>query len=107
MSIFLISLPVFLIIFSGWILKKIKIAKDEWIHILNQFAYYVSLPALIIASFWDVDFASKNFLAITGISFITIILFSAVIFFKTPPGAFAKSSGNLFPCRNPDKLSGF
>ena len=80
MSIFLISLPIFLIIFSGWLLKKYKIVTDDWIHILNQFAYYVALPALIINSFWEINFLSRESLNLIFLSVSIIILLSLIIF---------------------------
>ena len=80
MSVFLISLPIFLIIFSGWLLKKYKIVTDEWVHILNQFAYYVSLPALIINSFWEINFLSRESLNLIFLSLSIIILLSMAIF---------------------------
>lgn len=92
MSIFLISLPIFLIIFSGWLLKKYKIVTDDWIHILNQFAYYVSLPALIIVSFWEIDFLARESLSLIFWSLLITILFSLVIFVIL---SFLKISRNL------------
>jgi len=80
MSTFLISLPIFLIILSGWLLKKFKIATDDWVHILNVFAYYISLPALIIASFWDINFLNKESWNIIFSSLLTLGLFSLVVF---------------------------
>lgn len=80
MQAFLISLPIFLIIFSGWLLKKYKIVTDDWIHILNQFAYYVSLPALIITSLWSIDFSSRNSWNFIFLSLATVILFSLLVF---------------------------
>lgn len=80
MSTFLISLPIFLIVASGWLLKKFKIANDDWVHILNVFAYYVSLPALIIASFWDIDFLNKESWNIIFFSLITLGIFSFAVF---------------------------
>ncbi len=80
MSVFLISLPIFLIIFSGWLLKKYKIVTNDWIHILNNFAYYVSLPALIIGSFWEIDFSSYQSLRLIFWSLLIVILFSLAIF---------------------------
>ena len=80
MSVFLISLPIFLIIFSGWLLKKYKIVTDDWIHILNQFAYYVALPALIINSFWEINFLSRESLNLIFLSVSIIILLSLIIF---------------------------
>ncbi len=80
MPTFLISLPIFLIIFSGWLLKKYKIVTDDWVHILNQFAYYISLPALIITSLWSVDFLNKSSWKFVFLSLTTIILFSLLVF---------------------------
>jgi predicted permease len=73
MSIFLITLPIFLIISSGWLLKKFKVVNDDWVHILNNFAYYVALPALIVGSFWEVDFSQSA-------SWKTVLLSSLIIF---------------------------
>jgi len=80
MSIFLISLPIFLIILSGWLLKKYKVVTDDWIHILNVFAYYVSLPALIINSFWEIDFLNRNSMNMIIWSLLTMLLMSFAIF---------------------------
>jgi len=80
MSTFLISLPIFLIVLCGWALKKAGVVKNEWVHILNLFAYYISLPALIIISFWEIDFLSQKSWQIIGWSFSGTILFSLIIF---------------------------
>ncbi|MEK7634458.1 MAG: AEC family transporter [Patescibacteria group bacterium] len=80
MSTFLISLPIFLIVLSGWLLRKFKIVTDDWVHILNVFAYYVSLPALIVASFWEINFLSKESWNIIFLSLLTLGLFSLAVF---------------------------
>ncbi len=80
METILISLPVFLIIFFGWFCHKIKIVDKNWVHTLNGFAYYVALPALIISSFWKVDFASSGTWFLIFESVAIIILFSALVF---------------------------
>lgn len=80
MSTFLITLPIFLIVLSGWLLKKFKIATENWVHILNIFAYYVSLPALIIASFWDINFLSQESWNIIFLSLLTLGIFSLMVF---------------------------
>ncbi len=80
MPIFLISLPIFLIIFSGWLLKKFRVVTDDWIHILNNFAYYVALPALIVGSFWEIDFSNHQSLRLILWSLVIVVLFSLAIF---------------------------
>lgn len=92
MSTFLISLPIFLIVLSGWLCKKFKIADEQWIHVLNVFAYYISLPALIIASFWDIDFLSGESWKIIFLSFFTLALFSLAVFILI---SFIRISKNL------------
>jgi predicted permease len=81
MTPFFISVPVFLIIAAGWLFKKYKIADEIWIHILNRFAYYVSLPALIIASFWNINFSDRYSLmtAAWSASFIVAFMILVVI----------------------------
>lgn len=81
LPIFLISLPIFLIIFFGWLSRKVKISGDDWTSVLNNFAYYVSLPALIITSFWNFDFLKIESLWLIFASLLTICLFSFVVFF--------------------------
>jgi hypothetical protein len=80
MQTIFISLPVFLIIFIGWIFNKTKIINKDWIHVLNGFAYYIALPSLIISSFWNINFLNKDtwFLIFESISIM--ILFSVFIF---------------------------
>lgn len=79
MNILFIALPVFLIIFSGWLMKRNGIVQSDWIHILNQFAYYVALPALIITSFWAIDFTDKNSWQIVCWSLFIVLFFSLLI----------------------------
>lgn len=80
MTPFLISVPVFLIIAAGWLFKKYRIVDEVWVHILNQFAYYVSLPSLIIGSFWNINFSDSRFLALAGWSLAVIVALMAVVF---------------------------
>ena len=80
MAPFLISVPVFLIIAAGWLFRKYRIVDEIWVHILNRFAYHVSLPALIIGSFWNINFLDPNLLKLTGWSFAVIVAIMAVVF---------------------------
>lgn len=80
MSVFLISLPIFLIVFIGWLLRKLNVVTESWISVLNLFAYYVSLPALIVSSFWEIDFLSRELWRLIFLSAISLILFCLVVF---------------------------
>ncbi|HDM92002.1 MAG TPA: AEC family transporter [Candidatus Korarchaeota archaeon] len=42
--------PVFSLIAVGWLLAKIGLAGDNWVSALNDYAYYVAFPALMLAS---------------------------------------------------------
>ncbi len=83
MQVILISLPVFLIIIAGWFFRKFRVVDEVWIHVLNLFAYYVSLPALIVVSFWYIDFLEKGALSMllesVGTILAVIVLFFVVI----------------------------
>lgn len=75
-----ISLPIFLIVAAGWFMKKIKIVDDQWIKILNAFTYYVSLPAIIISSLWDINLRNIEFIKLIIFSLLSFAFFAAVIF---------------------------
>jgi hypothetical protein len=80
MAPFLISIPVFLIIIAGWLFRKYRIVDETWVHILNRFAYYVSLPALIVSSFWNIDFTNGQYLELVKWSTLTIVLVMVITF---------------------------
>lgn len=48
-------IPLFIVIFLGFLLKKIKLAKDSWIEVLNNYALYIGLPMMIFNSFIGID----------------------------------------------------
>lgn len=77
---FLISLPIFFIILAGYLFKRFKIINNEWVHILNGFAYYVSLPAFIIVSLWSIDFWQKDIWGTALFSLAAIFVFSLLVF---------------------------
>jgi hypothetical protein len=65
---------------AGWFFKKIRIADDNWINVLNGFAYYLALPALIITSFWGVDFFEGDYLKLIASSAAAITIFALFVF---------------------------
>ena len=49
-AIFLQILPLFIIIAIGWFFVKIKIANQNWLKPISDFALYIGFPALIFAN---------------------------------------------------------
>jgi hypothetical protein len=76
---FLISLPIFLIILGGWVSRKLGFIKESDIHSLNNFAYFISLPALIASSLWSIDFLKADNLKTVQFGLITIVAFSLLL----------------------------
>lgn len=77
---FFISLPLFIIIFAGWLFRRLELVDENWTRILNAFAYNVSLPALVIASLWKIDFFNIHVYKYLTFSLISLLFFSLVIF---------------------------
>jgi predicted permease len=79
MQILQIVLPVFAIIAFGYYLKKSKIAEDSWVHALNGFAYFVALPAIIVSSFWNVNWQKPDLLETVGLNALLMVSFGALL----------------------------
>jgi len=71
-----IIFPIFSIIGLGYLLRRAGIIGQESTHILNQFVYYISLPALVLISFWQIDWYHPETLATLGFNLFSILLFS-------------------------------
>jgi len=80
LSTILVSLPIFLIIFAGWLFQKAKVMEGDWVHQANAFAYYAALPALIVVSLWDINFRSPEIIRLTLASLASMTAFLAVLF---------------------------
>ena len=52
---FYLILPLFLIIFLGWLLFRLHVATEQWIKVLNEFAFYVGLPLLSFMNLYTLD----------------------------------------------------
>lgn len=48
-------LPLFLVIFTGVLFSRTKVATKQWVEILNQYALYIGFPALVIASLMHLE----------------------------------------------------
>lgn len=77
-DVLIITLPVFLIIFLGWLAARTTISEEGWVHTLNTFVYFVSLPALILIGFWRLDFGGGALLDFIGIHLVSLIAMALV-----------------------------
>lgn len=80
LSTIFISLPIFIIVFLGWLFQRSKFMQGDWVHQLNAFAYYAALPALITASLWDVNFRSPEIMRLALMSVASMTAFLALLF---------------------------
>jgi len=74
--------PLFIIIFIGILLQKIKKTDESWIKTLNGFAINLGLPALIFSSIIKTDFSfSKNInlILVNTVFILGIFLFSHLV----------------------------
>jgi hypothetical protein len=87
-----IVLPVFAIIFGGYWLRKKGLFEAEWVHTLNSFVYYVSLPAIILVSFWQIDWSEPGIYKLLAFNVVLLALFAVFLLFIS---SFLKMSAHL------------
>jgi hypothetical protein len=79
MDIVKIIFPIFSVIGLGYLLRHIGIIRDEGVHMLNQFVYYVSLPAIIFISFFRIDWHNDEIVTVLSFNILLFLLFSTVL----------------------------
>lgn len=72
-----IVLPIFLIIGLGFFMRRAGLVKEEWVHILNSFVYYVSLPAVVLISFWQIQW--NGILRLLGVNLLGMVAFALLL----------------------------
>jgi malonate transporter len=80
MSTILISLPLFLIIFGGWLMQRSKVMQGDWVHQANSFAYNVALPALVVVSLWNINFKDVVLLRLLEFSTLSLAAYLLLLF---------------------------
>jgi predicted permease len=55
-------------------MRRRGLARSSWLPILNSFAYYIALPALIISSFLILNWNDGNLLRMIGLQFFSILI---------------------------------
>lgn len=76
LEIIKITFPVFAIIVLGYFLRRHKLLSDNNIHVLNLLVYYVSLPAIIFISFYNLDWTVVSNLKILGFNLVVLVAIS-------------------------------
>jgi len=82
LTIFIVILPLFIIIFLGVVLQKTKVANDKWLSSLNDYALYIGLPALIFSSISKTPFIfseQKELILINSLFLIVSFLIAFII----------------------------
>lgn len=88
-TILLQILPLFLIIGTGWLISKLKIANVNWLKPIGDFALYIGFPALIFGNLTksNIDFSviGHSFLRVSSLllGMLILILFSLKWIAKT------------------------
>lgn len=69
-------LPLFLIVGLGILLKTIKLASNNWIKVLNNYAFFIGMPALILNSLISIKKIDYNIFTYNA---LILLLFSIII----------------------------
>lgn len=72
------TLPIFLIVAAGYILTRLNVAQNRWVSPLNNFVYYIALPALTILSLIGLDLTSTTVQATILLSILVSIVCSII-----------------------------
>lgn len=75
-----IVLPIFALVYIGYYFRRQGLCTDEWVNVLNKFVYYVSLPAVIIVSFWDIQWRSSEIWMAVGWNTVAYLAFAILVF---------------------------
>jgi predicted permease len=80
MELIHITAPIFLLIALGYGLRCVGGIKEHGIKTLNNFVYWLSLPAVILISFWGVNWYDPNTQAVLISNTVAILLFATLLF---------------------------
>jgi len=73
--------PIFFIILAGYLGQRFGLVKGGWVRLLNSFVYYVSLPALIMVSFWSIDWQEDGLGYVLMWNFLFMLAFALLAYF--------------------------
>ena len=73
-------LPLFLIILTGLLFSRAKMASDQWVEVLNRFALWIGFPALVITLLARVDLSGGHYNRMMLINSVYFILCTLLAF---------------------------
>ncbi len=76
---FLNIIPIFMLVALGYLLRRFNVIKLTWTKILNNFVYYISLPALIINGFSSLAWSNGITLNLLAQNTVIILAFSVLV----------------------------
>ncbi len=61
-------------------MQRSKVMQGDWVHQANSFAYNVALPALVVASLWNINFRDTALLRLLGFSTLSLAAYLILLF---------------------------
>jgi predicted permease len=79
-NLLLITAPIFLLIAFGYALRAFGVLNQSGIHALNNFVYWVALPAIILVSFWGINLFDAETRAVFLVNTAGLLAFALALF---------------------------
>jgi predicted permease len=100
MNIISTIIPIFIIIFLGWLSRRIGVFSKEFINQSNGLVYHIAIPAMIFSSISKATLKTQMnlaviFICLISLLFITLIAWSTAVLLKTKKsstGSFIQAS---------------
>ena len=92
MSLLFITAPIFLLIALGYVLRSFRGITRRGIHTLNNFVYFISLPAVILISFWGIDWFDGDTRTVLLMNTVAVGAFAVGLLFLLSLLPFAKKT---------------
>lgn len=79
MDVISIVAPIFLLLALGYALRALGVIAHSAIHALNSFVYWVSLPSVILLSFWNINWFDPETQRVLLFNLLALFAFSALL----------------------------
>jgi predicted permease len=85
-------LPLFLVILTGTLFARLKMASQSWVEVLNKYALLIGFPALVIVSMLHLEGELKTYFPLILINSVYIV---ALLLLVYPVAALFGYSGKM------------